>query len=318
MLSPYLSRCLPRYLHPVDTPWSDRLLPAMQSIPCASISIINFICLICSSSLSLSLSLSLALSLSFTHTHRLTLLSSTSGRHAQQHAVAPYHHLSTAHCDSNISHPSPCEFHSDFIGQAAAIVVVAAGPHLHVRAPTLRKREVLIDQGIPTILKYLLQKVRRWEFIELSELLPSANQSDNASTTSSPAPRFSLFPGCEIVRPKKRQIVSITDWVQAFLVYTTTLVSEYPEATVQLLAYMLTIIKASQQYDGLYGHSYDTNYRITAAASGNHDWSRLDTDLYTRFFTGHAKPMSACFICNSLSHAARDCPRHPALTVPVK
>ena len=115
----------------------------------------------------------------------------------------------------------------------------------------------------------------------MSELLPPVNSSPE--NLSAPAPRFSLFPGCELVQHEKRQIASIAEWVQAFIVYMAALVSEHPSATLELLAYMLTIIKASQQYDSLYWHSYDTNYRITAAAPGNKNWSRLDTDLYTRF-----------------------------------
>lgn len=171
------------------------------------------------------------------------------------------------------------------------------------RLPTASER-VLIGQGIPTIPKQLLHKIRNWEYIDLAELLPAAS---TPPTDVAPA-RFSLFPGCEVVRQKKRQITSIADWVQAFAVYMAAIVSEHPSATLELLAYMLTIIKASQQYDGLYWRSYDTNYRITAAASGNRQWSKLDTDLYTRFFTGRAKPIASCSVCDSTSHQATDCP----------
>ena len=41
------------------------------------------------------------------------------------------------------------------------------------------------------------------------------------------------------------------------------------------------------------GHDITTHFRINAAASGNWSWSSLDTDLYTRFFTGRARPPSA-------------------------
>lgn len=77
------------------------------------------------------------------------------------------------------------------------------------------------------------------------------------------------------------------------------IISEHPSAILELLAYMLTIIKASQQYDGLYWQSYDTY-----AASGNRALSRLNTDLYTRFLTSRAKPVSTC---SSVSHLAANC-----------
>ena len=142
---------------------------------------------------------------------------------------------------------------------------------------------VLVGQGIPAISKALLNKIRRWEYVDLAELLPGVG----SDTANAAAPQG--FPFSQVARwftPKNRQITSNTDWVAV-----------EPAATLKLLAYMLTVIKASQQYDGLYWLSYDTNYHINAAASGNKAWSRLDTDLYTRFFTGRAKPAVVCMEC---------------------
>ena len=154
-----------------------------------------------------------------------------------------------------------------------------------------------MGQGIPTISKSLLNNV------DLAELLPGAGSDTANAAVPTPPARFSLFPGCEVVRTKKHQMGSIVDWVQAFVVYTAAIVAVKPAATLELLAYMLTVIKASQQYDGLYWRLYDTNYRINAAASGNKAWSRLDTDLYTRFFTGRAKPAVVCMVCDSQSQS---------------
>ena len=101
----------------------------------------------------------------------------------------------------------------------------------------------------------------------------------------------------------------IAQWIQAFTIYTAALVSAHHSATLELLAYSLTIIKVSQQYDGLLWRSYDVNYRVTAAASGNRRWSRLDTDLFTRFFTGRARLFNPCSVCDSgLPHGSKqDC-----------
>ena len=167
---------------------------------------------------------------------------------------------------------------------------------------------VLVGSGLPSIPRKLLAKIRNWEFVELSELLPASSPTEASTSSGVPAARFSLFPGCEIVSHKKKQIADIAGWTQAFAVYTAALVSEHPSATLEMLAYMVTIIKASQQYDGLYWRAYDTNYRLTAAASGNRQWSRLDTDLFTRFFTGRARLVSPCSTCDSIAHSAADCP----------
>ena len=84
------------------------------------------------------------------------------------------------------------------------------------------QERVLIGQGIPTIPKQLLQKIRSWEYIDLAELHPAAN---SPPTDAAPA-RFLLFPGCEVVRQKKQQITTIADWVQAFAVYMAAIVLE--------------------------------------------------------------------------------------------
>lgn len=123
------------------------------------------------------------------------------------------------------------------------------------------------------------------------------------------ATRFTLFLGCELIRPKRRQISFISDWVQRFTIYMAALTRKYPSAILELLAYQLTVLKASQQYDGLYWRTYDTHYRVTTAATGNWTWSRLHTDLYTRFITGRAKQVSVCSLCDSMGHSSADCPR---------
>ena len=171
---------------------------------------------------------------------------------------------------------------------------------------------VFIGNGLPALPKKLLTKIRNWEYIELADLLPAPHSAGDPYGNGPPAARFPLFPGCEVVRHKRRQITSISQWTQAFTIYTAALVSVHLSATLELLAYMLTIIRASQQYDGLCWRSYDTNYRIAAAASGNRSWSKLDTDLFTRFFTGRARTVNPCTVCDALTHTSTDCPEAPA------
>ena len=122
-------------------------------------------------------------------------------------------------------------------------------------------------------------------------------------------PSLPFSPGCEILRPKRRQIESIVDWVKAFTVYCAALLQKHPEQRNELLAYQLTIIKASQQYDGLQWRAYDAHFQVSAAATSNKSWSKLDTDLYTQFFTGRAKLMSTCLSCDSTQHTHLHCPK---------
>ena len=70
-----------------------------------------------------------------------------------------------------------------------------------------------------------------------------------------------------------------------------------------------TNLLASQQYDGLQWRVYDTHFRVSVAATGNKSWSKLDTDLYTHFFTGRAKLVSTFSSCDSTQHTHLHCPK---------
>ena len=169
---------------------------------------------------------------------------------------------------------------------------------------------VTIGTGLPTIPKKLLDRMYRWEYIDLAELLPQTSAHDAATPEVDPH-RFVLFPGCEFIKPKKHKVDSITEWIKAFAIYMAAMWKRYPEAMPEMIAYLLLIVNASDQYDGLYWRAYDTHYRVNAAATGNRHWSRLDIDLYTRFFTGRAKAVSSCHTCDSTSHSSDQCPVRP-------
>ncbi len=116
---------------------------------------------------------------------------------------------------------------------------------------------VVIGPGFPTVPKKLLDRMIWWEFVDLAELLPQSS-AHNAATPEVDPHRFMLFLGCEFIKPKKRQINSISDWVRAFTVYVAAMAAKFPEAVRELLAYQLAVMRASDQYDSLYWRAYDT------------------------------------------------------------
>ena len=131
----------------------------------------------------------------------------------------------------------------------------------------------------------------------MGELLPAQSVHDHLADAQA---QFTLFPGCEFLRPRRPQLETITDWVKAFTIYVAVLLQRFPESTTELLA--------AQQYNGLQWQAYDTHFRVGAAATGNRIWSRLDMDLYTRFLTGRAKTVACCRSCDSTQHITTDCP----------
>ena len=108
---------------------------------------------------------------------------------------------------------------------------------------------VAIGSGLLTVLKRLVERIQKWEYVDLAELLPSQSLHDQVVDSRA---RFTLFPGYEIVRPKKRQVESITDSVKAFTVFPAVVATTETTRVPELLAYQLTIIKAAQSmaYNG--------------------------------------------------------------------
>lgn len=51
----------------------------------------------------------------------------------------------------------------------------------------------------------------------------------------------------------------------------------YPDSVKEMLAYQALIIWVSREYNGLYWRVYGTYFQAIAAASGNREWSRVDT-----------------------------------------
>jgi len=70
---------------------------------------------------------------------------------------------------------------------------------------------------------------------------------------------------------------------------------------------MATIIRVSQDYQGLAWVRYDAGFRRQAALTGNRLWSRVNSTLYTVFFTGNAQTTTRCELCFGSTHSAKDC-----------
>ena len=152
-----------------------------------------------------------------------------------------------------------------------------------------------------------MDSIHKWEYVELVDLLPQGSSHD-AAMPDVGSQRFFLFPGLEVVHPRKKQLTNILDWTKCFVVYMAAMAQKFPAEIPEMLAYQLVIIQASQQYDGNYWRAYDTHFRVNAATSGNRLWSRIDPNLYTRFFTGRARELHWCEHCDSTSHASESCP----------
>ena len=61
------------------------------------------------------------------------------------------------------------------------------------QAATGSGERVMVGDGLPAIPKRLLAKIRNWEYVDLTELLPAADVSVDAENNGQLAARFPLF-----------------------------------------------------------------------------------------------------------------------------
>ena len=86
---------------------------------------------------------------------------------------------------------------------------------------------------------------------------------------------------------------------------------KFPDKMPNMIAYMLAIVRAQQEFEDPGWRIYNHNYRLKAAALGNQNSAELDPHLYSLYsqcFTGRAKKVPSCAKCNSFRHAQEDCP----------
>ena len=157
---------------------------------------------------------------------------------------------------------------------------------------------VYVGEALPPVPKKLAEKIQAWEFVEMSELLPEfwpQGAEDKEGAQKAGANR------------RKRPVMELNAWLQCFAVYVGVLSAKHPEAVPELLAYMVAIIRACEDFAGLAWVRYDSAYRRQAAASGNRTWSRINPSLFSLCFTGKAQAARRCDLCLAASHTTKEC-----------
>lgn len=153
-----------------------------------------------------------------------------------------------------------------------------------------------VGEGIAPVPKKVADKILRWDFVEMGELLPEfwlSTSSEQASTT---------------LNRRSRKVTDISTWTMCYATFVGVLGPKNPTVIPELMEYLRTITHASQDFEGLAWERYDAAYRRQAAASGNRTWSRVDTSLYTLCFSAcKANKGERCELCLAATHTTQQC-----------
>ncbi len=155
-----------------------------------------------------------------------------------------------------------------------------------------------VGDGMPPVPAKLVNKIRRWEFIEMGELLPEFWVGPKEAEGDV---------GKEKRGRQSRKVTDVLTWLQCFGTYVAVLATHEPTIVPELMAYMGLIIRVSQDYEGLGWVRYDSAFRRQEALSGNKKWSAVNGTLFTMNFSGRASGTRRCELCFATSHSEREC-----------
>ncbi len=164
---------------------------------------------------------------------------------------------------------------------------------------------IYIGEGLPPVPTKLAEKIRKWEFVDMAELLPEFWGSPSGArleATGQPGGTATLAP-----QRRRRKVTDIVSWIQCYATYVGVLAGGNPEAVPELMAYLINIMRVSQDFGGMAWVNYDLAFRRQAASTGNRQWSRVNLSLYSICFAGAARASKRCDLCLSLTHEAKDC-----------
>ena len=107
----------------------------------------------------------------------------------------------------------------------------------------------VVAEGIPPIQTKVLERIRRWEFIDLASLLADPTHKPEEVAVPSVNHQVVIVQSLDQLHRKKKSISDLTSWLQAFTVLMAA-ISSYDKSTKEeisgLLAYSHLIIQLSK------------------------------------------------------------------------
>ena len=159
-------------------------------------------------------------------------------------------------------------------------------------------KATFLGDGFPPIPAKLAERICRWEYIDISDLLPEFWPDQKAEEGTAKRVNWSSA---------KKRVQNINVWLQCYAIYVGVMATKSPKMVPELMAYMISILRASQEYESLAWATYDLAYRRQAAATGHKQWSKVNPSLYTVCFTGKARKATRCDLCLSTAHKTSEC-----------
>ena len=162
-----------------------------------------------------------------------------------------------------------------------------------------------LGHGFPLIPPKLVQKILKWEYVSMSELLPDNLELDRRSAE---AQRGS---SCSSKSPKKRDLTEdwkgLVAWSVSFNAFVAIVSRKHPSKFQELLAYHATILMEALRFGCKGWLSYDKMFREHVEKEPTSSWSMLHPMFYSLTFLSQRVEAMTCPRCMGPDHGKADC-----------
>ena len=185
------------------------------------------------------------------------------------------------------------------------------GGNASTESGPLKSNSKLVPVGaglpaLPALPKKLIKQMQMGRYVDFCELPPAKGRT---RPLPSQEEGHIVIVRAEDLTGSRKLIPDLATWMQCFALYTAVITNKEPERISNLLAYMVTIAKASVKYSWPSWVVYDQNFRQEAANNGLKDWSKVNPSIYTQCFTNAAVSNEKwCKSCQSIDHGSSSCP----------
>ena len=163
-----------------------------------------------------------------------------------------------------------------------------------------------LGHGFPLIPVKVVNKIQKWEFINMSELLPDNLELARRSAESRGVPSCATLKS-----PKKRELSEdwkgLIAWSVCFNTFAAIVAKKYPAKGQELLAYHSTILMEALRFGCKGWLSYDRMFRERVEKEPSSNWSLLHSMFYSLSFLSQRVEASTCPKCMGSDHSKSEC-----------
>ena len=163
-----------------------------------------------------------------------------------------------------------------------------------------------LGHGFPLIPAKMVNRIQKWEFVNMSELLPDNLELARRSVESRGAT------SCATVKSLKKRELSedwkgLIAWSVCFNTFAAIVAKKYPAKFQELLAYHSTILVEALRFGCKGWLSYDRMFREHVEKEPSSNWSLLHSMFYSLSFLSQRVEASTCPKCMGSDHSKSEC-----------